>query len=143
LDCTQEKGRQAPRGVWATFLRDASALSAPSRTQCYFGSCPAWPKASLGPCLAVRTPKRHTALEQPSCRHGSALCTWPRPNAILGPPMPSPRLVLGHAWQRPRQSATWRLDFSVEKAGQAPHRAWAMRPKDGTQAPRVRTAFFS
>ena len=49
----------------------------------------------------------------------------PRPNAILGPALPGPRLALGHAWHCQRQSATSRLDCSVEEAGQAPRRAWA------------------
>jgi hypothetical protein len=31
-------------------------------TQCYYGSCPARLKASLGPCLAVPKSKRHLAL---------------------------------------------------------------------------------
>jgi len=31
-------------------------------TQCYFGSCPARPKATLGPFLTVPKPKRHLAL---------------------------------------------------------------------------------
>ena len=31
-------------------------------TQCYFGSYPARPKASLGPCLKMPKPKRHLAL---------------------------------------------------------------------------------
>jgi len=110
--------------------------AAPARTQCYFGSCPTRPKASLGPCLAVPTPKCQTAFGQSSCGRGNALCTRAGPNAILGPALLGPRLALVHPWQCSPQSATWRLDFGAEEAGQARRRAWVVHPKNGTQAPR-------
>jgi len=106
LDCTQKKGRQAPRGTWAAFLQACQGLVCAGQDQCYFGSCPDRSKASLGPCLAVPTLKRHTALGQSSYRRGSALCTRAGPNAILGPALPGPRLPIGHPWQCPRQSTT-------------------------------------
>jgi hypothetical protein len=56
---------------------------------------------------------------------GCFVCPRPAPNAIMGPVLPSPRLALGHAWQCPSQSATWRLDCSAGEACQAPRGAWA------------------
>jgi len=50
----------------------------------------------------------------------------------LGPALPGPRLALGHAWQCPSQSATWRLDCSAKEANQAPRGAWAICPQEGT-----------
>jgi len=47
--------------------------AAPARTQCYFGSCPSRPKASLEPCLAVPTLKCQTAFGQ-SSSGVAALC---------------------------------------------------------------------
>ena len=46
---------------WPSCGRVALGLL-PARIQCYFGSCPARPKASCGPSLAVPTSKRHLAL---------------------------------------------------------------------------------
>jgi len=46
---------------------------------------------------------------------------------------------LGHAYECPSQSATWRLDCSQEEAAQAPRGTWVVRPQEGTQAPCVPT----
>jgi len=61
----------------------------------------------------------------------------------LGPALPGPRLALGHAYECPSQSVTWRLDCSQEETGQTSRGAWVVRPNEGTQAPRVPTWFFS
>ena len=52
---------QAPGGAVLPKRHVALGLLAAS-TQCYFGSYPARPKASLGPCLKMPKPKRHLAL---------------------------------------------------------------------------------
>jgi hypothetical protein len=58
------------------------------------------------------------------------VCPRPAPNAISGPTLLDPRLAMGHAWQCPSQSATWRLDCSVEEAGHAPLGTWFVRPQE-------------
>jgi len=78
------------------------------------------------------------------------VCPRPGPNAILGPALPGPWLALGHAWQDPSQSATWRLDYIAEEANQAQRGAcmsalrrepkhhvspWAMPSKTQAKAP--------
>ena len=52
---------QAPGGAVLPKHHVALDLLAAS-TQCYFGSYPARPKASHGPCLKMPKPKRHLAL---------------------------------------------------------------------------------
>jgi len=70
------------------------------------------------------------------------VCPRPGPNSILGA-LPSPRPTLGHASECPGQRATWRLDCSQEKTGQAPRGAWTVCPQEKTQAPCVLTRLFS
>jgi len=55
-------------------------------------------------------PKRHMTLSLPR----------PEPNSILDPALLGSRLALGHTCEYQSQSAIWHLNYSQEKASQAP-----------------------